>query len=198
MLFIFSLIISFTAADLITGFFHWFEDVYLDVRDPWIMKYSTIREIAQLNQLHHRNPHDFVQCSPVHNLRTSAYFYVPSLMLLYLLNFHYRWIVFTLTIAFLGNLVHRWAHDTNRPSIISILQHAYILQRPSHHINHHFSEISSGGEVMRYVSKEDGGGTHYYVLGNYLNLIVDRIGFWRLLEGIVEWTLHIRPIYKRR
>ena len=71
----------------------------------------------------------------------------------------------------MANQVHKWAHMSvgSVPKVVRWLQAGRVLQTPAHHNRHH------GG-------RRD---THYCVVTNVLNPVLDSIGFWRALEELV-------------
>jgi plasmanylethanolamine desaturase len=57
------------------------------------------------------------------------------------------------------------------------LQRAYVLQTPRHHGRHHQGEKNS----------------HYCVVTNFLNPLLEEVGFWRRLETGVEKLTGRKP-----
>jgi ubiquitin-conjugating enzyme E2 variant len=71
-----------------------------------------------------------------------------------------------------ANQVHQWSHrsETENGPIIVGLQRLGLLPSPRHHLQHHLDERDS----------------HYCVLTNLLNPVLDRCQFWRGLEQVLE------------
>jgi len=78
-----------------------------------------------------------------------------------------------------ANQVHKWSHRTKAENgpVIALAQRLWVLQSPSHHHQHHV----------------EGKDSHYCVLTNFLNPVLDTSRFWRGLE----WLLRRAGIEKR-
>ena len=159
--------------DLVSGIFHWLEDAY--GREGWPV---TGRLITKPNILHHHDPRYFTR----HGWFQSSWL----LLLIAALIVLAAWLCGMLTwhvwvFAVLGanaNQIHKWAHRSPAENglIISLLQRLWLVQTPRHHAHHHASPKES----------------HYCVLTNVLNPLLDSIRFWAALEFVV-WTLfHVR------
>jgi len=74
--------------------------------------------------------------------------------------------------------VHKWAHRTPAENgrLISLLQRARLVQSPAHHARHHTDPKNS----------------HYCVLTNFLNPLLDGIRLWELLEWLILKVLGVR------
>ncbi len=70
-----------------------------------------------------------------------------------------------------ANQVHKWSHRTAAENglLIVLAQRLWLVQSPSHHQRHH-----AGGKD-----------SHYCVLTNFLNPILDDCRFWRGLERLL-------------
>jgi len=70
-----------------------------------------------------------------------------------------------------ANQVHKWSHRTRAENgpLIAAAQRLRLVQSPSHHRRHHL----------------DGKDSHYCVLTDCLNPILDYCGFWRGLERLL-------------
>jgi hypothetical protein len=169
-------------ADFISGLFHWIEDTYLDTNssNPFI------RYIAQQNEIHHKEPMDFLQCNAFENIVTTFPFYV-LLMVLNRLTFNSSIIYCTFTLGLFSNIIHRWTHMSNRPPVVTVLQQLYILQRPELHKLHHYA---GGTTTPRYVP-----GSHYCVVSNISNHILEYISFWRRLEFVIYKLTGLHPLW---
>ena len=77
------------------------------------------------------------------------------------------------------NEIHNWAHRPKRMNgpMITFLQRNGILQSSRHHARHHRGATD----------------THYCILTNYLNPVLDRVGLWRFLERVLLRVFGLRP-----
>ena len=77
-----------------------------------------------------------------------------------------------------GNEIHKWSHlpRKNRSAVVLMLQDAGFLQSAKHHRGHHVGSKDS----------------HYCVLTNVVNPVLDGIRFWRGLEWIIEQALGVQ------
>jgi ubiquitin-conjugating enzyme E2 variant len=155
-------------ADFISGLIHWFEDRYGNPK--WPVLGHTIRA----NQEHHFRPRAFLEGSFLSRNRE-----VFVLGTLFLAGF---WVTGTLNLftgsavlfGMFANEFHRAAHRSPKENgrLITALQKTGLAQSFQHHAAHH----------------RQGKDTHYCVVTNYTNPILERIGFFPALERIVEAT----------
>ncbi len=156
-------------ADFVSGLLHWLEDAY--GREEWPI---TGRLVTKPNILHHKDPRYFTH----HSWLQSSW----DLMCLGIIVLAVACLCGVLTwqvwlFVVLGsnaNQIHKWAHRTpaeNGP-FINFLQRIRLLQTPRHHAQHHTNPKES----------------HYCVLTNFLNPLLDGIGLWQHLEGLI-WKL---------
>ncbi|MEL7130412.1 MAG: fatty acid desaturase CarF family protein [Pseudomonadota bacterium] len=161
------------AADFLSGVFHWFEDRYGN--PDWPILGHTIRQ----NQQHHHTPHSFLTGT---FLSRNREVFVVSLLVLFgfwaggLLN------AFTLSMVIFGmfaNEIHAAAHKSPKENgrLITYLQKTGIIQSHAHHAAHH----------------RQGKDTHFCVMTNYMNPVLERIQFFRILEWIVKKTAGQAP-----
>lgn len=156
-------------ADFTSGLFHWIEDAYLD--STKLKNIPFFHHIALQNEIHHRSPAAFLDCHPLENIATTVPFYAVIGTILLMIHPSF-WILLWLNMSLFANMIHRWSHDPERPHQIEVLQNLGIIQTPDHHRRHH--------------SFGDGPSTHYCVISNYLNPLLDRIGFWKRLEDVLR------------
>ena len=159
-------IVTVLSADLISGLVHWAEDTFWTETTPVLGRW-----LVKPNVLHHKNGAAFIQKSW---LQSSW-----DLLLAGLLVFGVCWIMGLLTwqvwlfliISVNANQIHKWNHmnRTKIPSLIKLLQKCRLLQSSAHHARHHRGEKN----------------THYCVITDYLNPLLDRFGFWRGLEKLL-------------
>jgi len=150
--------------DFVTGFIHWLEDTYWSPDTPVLGKWLVVPNLA-----HHNNGQDFLKKSW---LESSWDLLLAGIITIYIAHFlncliWEVWLFALITVN--TNQVHKWAHITryeNKPKIIGLLQKMYILQRVSHHGQHHRKPNNS----------------HYCTVTNLLNPILDKLNFWRGLE----------------
>jgi hypothetical protein len=161
-------------ADLISGLVHWFEDAYAKPNMPLLDR------IARENKLHHDQPRAFLQ----KNWWQSSY----DLLALGLLIVGVAWWQDVLTVwvwlfvavVVNANQIHKWTHQNRqeKPSIVHYLQKCRVLQTPREHAKHH-----SGNKD-----------THYCVITNALNPLLERLHFWQGLEWLVYQVTGIKRI----
>lgn len=154
-------------ADFVTGFVHWLEDSFWSLDTPILGKW-----IVAPNLDHHKNGQAFLNKSWLQSswdLLLVGCFMLFSAYALGRMN----WEICLFAIIIINaNQIHKWAHITryeNKPRLIGYLQKLYILQRTSHHGQHHRKPNNS----------------HYCTVTNVLNPILDKVGFWRGLEYLV-------------
>jgi hypothetical protein len=153
-------------ADFVTGFVHWMEDSYWSLETPILGKW-----IVNANLAHHKNGQAFLQKTW---FESSWDLLIAGIVLVIAAFFFHKlnWEVWLFAIIIVNaNQIHKWAHITryeNKPKIIGWLQKMYVLQRTSHHGQHHRKPNNS----------------HYCTVTNVLNPVLDRVKFWRGLEYI--------------
>lgn len=153
-------------ADFASGFFHWLEDAYGREDFP-----VTGRLFTKPNILHHHNPRSFIRngwWQSSWDLTCLAALVVVGAWLLG----HLTWQVWLF--AFLGanaNQIHKWSHRTPQENgpLISFLHRCRLVQTPRHHACHHTDPKNS----------------HYCVLTDFLNPILDGLHAWELLERVI-------------
>ncbi|TNE42428.1 MAG: hypothetical protein EP347_00920 [Alphaproteobacteria bacterium] len=153
-------------ADFISGFFHWLEDCYGREHWPVLGPY-----VIEPNIRHHSRPLDFTRGSYLFRNRV-----VLVLALLFTLWFWAMgWLnPFTLTALVFGsqaNEIHCWAHmpTAKVPRWVQFLQRAGLFLTPFHHWRHHRAPFDC----------------HYCTVTNFLNPVLDKIGFFRGLERMI-------------
>lgn len=165
--------IAVLAADFVVGVFHWIEDAYLRDDCPVLGEL-----VARPNILHHYRPRHFLKKSWV----ASCW----DLWLVAGLILTAVWVFGTLTpavwvfalLAGNANQIHKWAHRSRRENgpWINLLHDLRILQGPKHHAIHHTDPKS----------------THYCVITEFLNPILERIRLWTRLECWLRKAFGIR------
>jgi ubiquitin-conjugating enzyme E2 variant len=153
-------------ADFLSGLAHWIEDSYFSPDTQLIG--PTIRK----NILHHGQPQAFVRNPWAVTIRSSLFWAVSTGVVLYPFGILGPVWVGALGITVFANQIQKWAHMNGAtvPRAIRWLQASRLLQTPAHHNRHH------GGRLD----------THYCVVTNALNPVLDAIGFWRALETVIR------------
>ncbi len=149
-------------ADFVSGFIHWLEDVYAKPGMPFV------HQITVDNELHHTRPREFLKKNwwqSSWDIALAATLLVLGAWALDMLT--WQLVLFAVLVAN-GNQMHKWSHQNRHenPKIVTYLQKAYVLQTVKHHGKHH-----SGAK-----------NTHYCVITNFLNPVLEKVNFWRGLE----------------
>lgn len=171
------------AADILSGFFHWIEDNYLD---DYCSKIPFVSSIIKDNELHHYYPRGVLAYNYIEHLTLTF----PTTLLILLIIYYnypdicYKYPYFFIVFGFFSStaaIIHRISHmrDCELSFPIKVLQKLAIISSHEHHKVHH--EISD----LRYCAVTP--------LTNYL---LDYIQFWRYPEAIVFLFTGISP--KRR
>jgi sterol desaturase/sphingolipid hydroxylase (fatty acid hydroxylase superfamily) len=163
---ILEIFLAIMAADFISGLVHWMEDTFWSEGTPIVGQW-----IVRPNSIHHRDGMAFVK----NNWWRSSW----DLLLLGLLVLVVAkmlgvlaWPVWLFVlIGVNANQIHKWAHmpKSGVPAPIRYLQRLHLLQSPAHHAVHHARDKNS----------------HYCVVTNILNPVLDGGHFWRALEWIL-------------
>ena len=158
------------AVEFGSGLLHWLEDSYGQPHWPLTGSWITAPNI-----LHHHAPSAFTANSW---LRSAAVLLVIGTVIIGV-----AWLAGMLTWQLLlfvaiganANEIHKWNHlpRKKRGRLVVMLQNARLLQTARHHGKHH-------------VGSKD---THYCVLTNLLNPVLDAVQFWRMVEWIIERLL---------
>lgn len=169
-------------ADFVSGFWHWLEDRYFDVQWPVIGHW-----IAKPNELHHAQPAAFLHQGYWSRNSTTiipaavalgAFLLITSFVTSFVVppsGGAWSWSLLFLMVS-QANEIHAWSHQRCSP-LIRALQETGLLQSPTHHARHHRSPF----EIK------------YCVMTDWLNPLLDYVGFWRLLERAIGRVLGIWP-----
>ena len=160
-------------ADFVSGFVHWAEDAYARPDMPWLKK------IAEENLLHHQRPRDFLRNTWWQSSYDLMLIGAVVLLLASWFNSLTWHVVLFVVLSVNANQVHKWAHRnrTENPRWVVWLQKTCLLQTPRHHSQHHRGNND----------------THYCVLTNLLNPVLDRVKFWRVLEVLISRLTGVQP-----
>lgn len=151
-------------ADWISGFVHWLEDAYARPGMPIVGK------IAEDNLLHHTRPREFLKKSWLQSSWDLALLGVAVVALAWWLD-QLSWHIWLFAaLVANANQFHKWTHQNRNENgfLVRLLQRVYLLQTPRHHGRHHSGEKN----------------THYCVITNFLNPLLEEIEFWKRLEQI--------------
>lgn len=149
--------------DFLSGVFHWLEDAYGDPSWPIIG-----RHVTKPNILHHYAPRAFVSNSWFRSSRLLLTICTTITAVSVALGVFNWMIALSMVLGLNANQVHKWSHRSRRENgpVVRLLQRLRLIQSPSHHHRHHVH----------------GKDSHYCVLTDFLNPVLDGIGFWRGLE----------------
>jgi len=155
------------AVDFASGFFHWLEDRY--GKPDWPI---TGRWITQPNMLHHEKPCHFTKNSWLKSADVLLVMAVFLASIAWLFEFMTWELAVFIAIGINANEIHKWNHlpSSQRPRWVNLLQKLRVLQSARHHARHH------GG------NKD----THYCVITDFVNPVVDSLRLWRGLEWIIK------------
>lgn len=154
-----TILVGWVMADFLSGFWHWLEDRYFREDWPIIGPY-----IAVPNQRHHETPAAFLgQGYWSRNWTTilpASFVLAPCVWL-----GAPSWLLVAIAAVSQANEIHAWSHQ-RCGSLIRTLQDTGILQHPRTHAKHHKAPFDC----------------RYCVITEWLNPIMDGVGFWTFLE----------------
>jgi hypothetical protein len=160
-------------ADFVSGLFHWFEDRYGNPK--WPVLGHTIRA----NQEHHFKPRAFLEGAFLKRNRE-----VLIIGSLFLAGFAAAgWLnLFTgsaVAFGMFANEFHRAAHRSPQENgrFITAMQRTGLAQSFMHHARHH----------------REGKDTHYCVMTNFVNPVLERVGLFPALEKMITLTTGAVP-----
>jgi ubiquitin-conjugating enzyme E2 variant len=156
-------------ADFVSGIVHWAEDAYARFKPA--RKLPLINTIALENELHHRRPREFLARSWWASSWDLALIGAAVVWAACAMDRMSAAVLVFVVLAVNANQIHKWTHRNPRenPWWVTRLQRCYVLQTPRHHSRHHQGEKN----------------THYCVVTNFLNPLLEEVGFWRRLEALV-------------
>lgn len=160
------------AVDFASGLLHWLEDSYGHPHWPIAGEWVTTPNIR-----HHHTPSAFTENS----WRRSA----AVLLVIGAVFIGVVWLVGMLTWQLLlfvaigvnANEIHKWNHlpKSKRSELVVALQDLRLLQTPRHHGRHHAGSRD----------------THYCVITNMVNPVLEAVRFWRRLEKAIEFLFGV-------
>jgi hypothetical protein len=160
--------------DFLSGVFHWIEDSYGSEMTPVFGRLVVIP-----NNIHHRQPRDFVRSAFWHR-NIITFILCLSLSISYVLLFGASWRLYLFCgLGAFCNEYHCWAHRSavENGKLITALHRLRLIQTPRHHAIHHTDPKNRA----------------YCVFTNLINPALDKIEFWRRLEAGVALILRVHP-----
>jgi ubiquitin-conjugating enzyme E2 variant len=161
---------SILLADLVSGVIHWAEDAYARYKPG--RKVRMLNMVARDNKRHHLRPREFLRRNWWQSSWDLLALGVAIIAVAYAMG-HLSWaVILFVALSVNANQMHKWAHMNPRenPRIVTWLQKMHLLQSPRHHGRHHSGAKDS----------------HYCVVTNVLNPVLEKVNFWRRLEKVVE------------
>jgi plasmanylethanolamine desaturase len=163
----------FLAADFVVGFVHWIEDAYIRENSPVVGGL-----IGRPNILHHHLPRHFTRKSWWESCWDQMILAGVFLAFASWAGFLGWQAVLFAALVGNANQIHKWAHRSRRENgpWISLLQDLKVFQSARHHARHHTDPKS----------------THYCVITELLNPVLERLRFWTRLECLLWKLFHLR------
>lgn len=160
-------------ADFLSGVGHWWQDRVL----RGTSRVGFVNKLHHDNLLHHNQPAAMLDGNWFENINTTLPLTLPAALILYIAGADR---VLWLAVVFVGfaNLVHRFAHQRHRRLIwpVRALQWTGLFIPFEHHHAHHYDSFGR-------VAKEYTDG-RYCVMTDWLNPVLDGVGFWKKLERV--------------
>ncbi len=160
-------------ADFISGVVHWLEDRYGNPKWPVIG--HTIRE----NQQHHFTPRSFLKGTLWTRNREVLAIGAAFLLAFWAFDVLNAFTVSAVIFGVMSNEVHASAHRSPAENgrFITALQKTGLIQSHRHHAAHH----------------RKGKDTHFCVLTNHVNPVLERLRFFQTLETLATRLTGVRP-----
>ena len=152
--------------DFLSGVFHWMEDAYGKPSWPVVG-----RHVTKPNILHHYVPRAFVTNSWFVTSRSLLALCTVIVAITVALGVFNWMVALAMMLGANANQVHKWSHRSRRENgpVVTMLQRLRLIQSPSQHQQHH----------------QHGKDSHYCVLTDFLNPVLDGLGFWRGAERAI-------------
>ena len=170
---IIKIITAYLSGDFLVGIFHWIKDTYFSPQTPFIGQ-----KLILPSRLHHIKPRQVTEQSNLSLFINSSTWTLWMLPFLVTSAFDTFYVALFLTIG-LNDVIHKYAHmlDNERPYIINLLQKLYIIQAYDEHHLHHISPHE----------------VNYCPITPYVNVLLEKINFWKFLEKIIELVTGYKP-----
>lgn len=151
--------------DFLSGLVHWAEDNFGTKDTPIYGKWVVIP-----NTIHHEDSSVFTHNNCLQSSWDLTLASIIGAIIFYFCGILNWQLILLCFIGANSNQLHKYTHIPQQqvPWFIRILQKAHILQSARHHTKHHMGEKN----------------TAYCVVTPYVNPILDKILFWRMLEKI--------------
>jgi plasmanylethanolamine desaturase len=177
------ILIGYFLADFIGGILHWFEDTYL----PYNTTIPILSYIAKDNEAHHYFTRAITAYSIIESMILTLPIAIIIISCVYSMNpkifmkYIYLWVTFFF-FGGMSNNIHKLSHmrDCEKSAFIIQLQRLGVLCSSDEHREHHVT-----------------GRNKYCVNTNYLNWVLDNIGFWRGIEYGIEYFLNVKPHFTK-
>lgn len=154
-------------ADFISGLVHWSADTYGSPSTPIFGGFvRTFRE-------HHADQVDITRHDFIETNGDVCIFSCPVhlTLLLWVENAFALFLVLGVFVgSYTNSQIHKWAHSPAPPLLVQACQRARVFLSPAHHARHH-----SGPHL-----------THYCITTGWMNAALDRSGFFRKLEWLLQ------------
>lgn len=172
--YLFQIIIGYLSADFIMGIYHWIKDTYFSPFSPIIGK-----TLIWGSRLHHVRPRYVIEFSDINLFCESAkwtFLWIGPLA--YLVGIS-PFILSLFFVISLNDVIHKYAHmlDHERPKLATFLQKIYLFQSHEEHHHHH---------VFPHI-------VNYCPITPYVNVMLEKINFWRRIENFIGNNLGIKP-----
>lgn len=170
-LLVFAIPLGILGGDFISGVVHWAADTYCSEDTP-IVGPSLVKPF----RMHHIYPKDICTHNLVATIGNVCILACPvlSVSLILLWFIEHEWLAFAaLSVALMAvatvatNQFHKWAHQDVPPAYARPFQRLHLVLDPTHHSKHHTEPYES----------------HYCITNGWLNPVLNRIKFFRRLEG---------------
>jgi ubiquitin-conjugating enzyme E2 variant len=172
-------ILGVAGADLASGLVHWAADTWGRGDLPIIG-----RRLLKPFRIHHVDPDDFLRRSFIDANGDVAFLAAPTLGLLLVLPPNAEWSPlvawFMLGLCGVGmwtNQIHQWAHMSNPPRVVRLLQDSGLLLGRREHAAHHAGAYD----------------VHYCITTGWWNGPLESIAFFRRMEALVTRTTGAQP-----
>jgi len=168
------IILCVVTADFVSGLVHWWEDTYGKRSWPILG-----RLVIKPNIEHHARPRSFLAHGVWKSIDIQVVLGLVILAAAYPIGWLSPELALVVVLMVAANVTHRWAHATARENgpFISSLQRLKLVQSRAHHGRHHAR-----------------GNSAYCAITPWLDPLLDRMHFWRVLERIIARTTGIRPV----